>query len=120
MRVSEATHNEIIQPNHVYIAPARTIMELVSSDGHSTGCALERWTAGLGTSAARSMCCSDRSRRSAGKAAVGAILTGMGKDGAEGMFEMRQAGAHTRSARTRQSSLIYGMPRVARSSVGAP
>ena len=47
-----------------------------------------------------------------GKSAVGAILTGMGKDGAEGLLEMRQAGAIT-LGQDEESALIYGMPRVA-------
>ena len=50
--------------------------------------------------------------RTAGNAAIGVILTGMGKDGAEGMLEMRQAGAIT-LGQDEASSLIYGMPRVA-------
>jgi two-component system chemotaxis response regulator CheB len=50
--------------------------------------------------------------RIAGAKAVGAILTGMGKDGAEGLLEMRQAGAAT-FGQDEASSLIYGMPRVA-------
>jgi two-component system chemotaxis response regulator CheB len=50
--------------------------------------------------------------RVAGKSAVGAILTGMGKDGAEGLLEMRKAGAIT-LGQDEASSLIYGMPRAA-------
>ena len=50
--------------------------------------------------------------RVAGRSAVGVILTGMGKDGAEGMLELRQAGATT-LGQDEESSLIYGMPRVA-------
>ena len=53
-----------------------------------------------------------RRRASAAKSAVGAILTGMGKDGAEGMLELRQAGAIT-LGQDEESSLIYGMPRAA-------
>ncbi|HVM60239.1 MAG TPA: chemotaxis response regulator protein-glutamate methylesterase [Verrucomicrobiae bacterium] len=48
----------------------------------------------------------------AGKNAVGAILTGMGADGAKGLLEMRQAGAHT-IAQDETSSVVYGMPREA-------
>lgn len=50
--------------------------------------------------------------RYAGKNAVGAILTGMGDDGARGLLEMRQAGAYT-IAQDEESCVVYGMPRVA-------
>jgi len=46
---------------------------------------------------------------SAGKNAIGVILTGMGDDGAQGMLEMHQAGAHT-IAQDQDSCVVYGMP----------
>ena len=45
----------------------------------------------------------------AGSNAVGAILTGMGADGAQGLHRMRQAGAHT-IAQDEPSSIVFGMP----------
>lgn len=45
----------------------------------------------------------------AGRNSVGIILTGMGKDGANGLLKMRQAGART-IAQDEKSSVIYGMP----------
>lgn len=47
-----------------------------------------------------------------GPMAVGAILTGMGRDGARGLKLMRDAGAHT-VGQSPGSALVYGMPRVA-------
>ncbi len=44
--------------------------------------------------------------------ALGVILTGMGRDGADGLLTMRQAGART-LGQDAASSLIYGMPRTA-------
>jgi PAS domain S-box-containing protein len=43
----------------------------------------------------RSMCCSARSPKYAGKNAMGVIMTGMGDDGARGLKEMHDAGART-------------------------
>ena len=47
-----------------------------------------------------------------GKQAVAVILTGMGKDGAQGMLRMRQAGART-FGQDEASCVVYGMPREA-------
>lgn len=48
----------------------------------------------------------------AGKNAIGVILTGMGKDGAEGMLHMKEAGAYT-IAQDEKSSIVFGMPKEA-------
>ncbi len=48
----------------------------------------------------------------AGQHAIGVILTGMGQDGAQGLLEMRQAGART-IGQDQSTSLVYGMPRAA-------
>ncbi|MDR1663752.1 MAG: chemotaxis protein CheB [Clostridiales bacterium] len=44
--------------------------------------------------------------------AVGVILTGMGSDGARGLLNMRQQGAHT-IGQDEKTSVVYGMPRAA-------
>ena len=48
----------------------------------------------------------------AGQNAVGAILTGMGADGAKGLLAMRQAGART-IAQDEATSIVFGMPKEA-------
>jgi two-component system chemotaxis response regulator CheB len=50
--------------------------------------------------------------KTVGAMAVGAILTGMGRDGARGLKLMRDAGAYT-VGQSQASALVYGMPRVA-------
>ncbi len=50
--------------------------------------------------------------RHAGADALGIILTGMGKDGAQGLLEMKKAGAAT-IAQDEASSAVYGMPKEA-------
>lgn len=48
----------------------------------------------------------------AGANAIGAILTGMGNDGAKGLLNMRQNGAYT-VAQDEASSIVFGMPKEA-------
>ncbi len=50
--------------------------------------------------------------RCAGRNVVGALLTGMGADGAKGLLAMREAGAHT-IAQDEETSVVWGMPREA-------
>ena len=50
--------------------------------------------------------------RVAGKNAVGAILTGLGADGADGLLEMKEAGAKT-IAQDEKSCVVFGMPKEA-------
>jgi len=47
-----------------------------------------------------------------GPGSAAALLTGMGKDGAQGLLALRQAGAFT-VAQDEESSIVYGMPREA-------
>jgi len=50
--------------------------------------------------------------KSAGKNAVGAILTGMGADGAKGLLEMSESGAYT-IAQDEATCVVFGMPKEA-------
>ncbi len=59
--------------------------------------------------ALRSMCFSSPWRASLGHRAIACLLTGMGKDGAQGLLSARQAGAVT-VAQNEASSVVFGMP----------
>ncbi|NPA36452.1 MAG: chemotaxis response regulator protein-glutamate methylesterase [Chlorobi bacterium] len=50
--------------------------------------------------------------RYAGKNALGILLTGMGNDGAKGLLELKESGAHT-IAQDEQTSVVFGMPKEA-------
>ena len=108
--VSEAKNQERILPGHVYIAPGNFHLK-VRRSGANYVCQLtdDEPVSGHKPSV-------DVLFRSVadvvGKNAVGVILTGMGKDGAAGMKEMRDAGAST-IGQDEPSSVVYGMPKVA-------
>ena len=110
MSVSEAVHNEAAEPNHVYIAPGGLQLELIRVGGYYR-CSVTDAPPVSGHCPSVDVLFRSVARV-AGRAAVGAILTGMGRDGADGMLEMRNAGAIT-LGQDEASSLIYGMPRAA-------
>jgi len=107
MTVSEAQDGQLILPGHVYIAPGDQHL-LVVRDGARYVCRLDD-----GPPVNRHKPSVDVLFRSvaqqAGRNAIGVILTGMGKDGALGLKEMREAGSPT-LAQDEATSVVWGMP----------
>jgi two-component system chemotaxis response regulator CheB len=110
MTVSQALHDQVIEPGHVYIAPGSHHLELYRVGGRNI-CRLSDSPPVSGHRPSVDVLFRSAARV-AGKSAIGVILTGMGKDGAEGMLELRQAGGIT-LGQNEESCLIYGMPRAA-------
>ncbi len=107
--VCEATDGAPLRPGTVYIAPGGTHHMIL--DGGVTGTV--RLVAQDKVNGHRpSADLLFRSVAPLGGKAVGAILTGMGDDGARGLLAMRQAGART-FGQTRGCCVVWGMPRVA-------
>ncbi|HKR43164.1 MAG TPA: chemotaxis protein CheB, partial [Paraburkholderia sp.] len=114
--VKEAEHGERVLPGHAYIAPGHAHLLLARSGANyiahlSDDPPVNRHRPSV-----------DVLFRSAalhaGKNAIGVILTGMGRDGAAGLLEMRQAGAYT-LAQDEASCIVFGMPREAIAMGGA-
>jgi two-component system, chemotaxis family, protein-glutamate methylesterase/glutaminase len=110
MTVCEAADKQRIQPGCVYIAPGSHHLEL-NRDGLAYVCRLHDGPQVSGHRPSVDVLFRSGARV-AGAKAIGVILTGMGKDGAEGLLELRKAGACT-LGQDEATSLIYGMPRVA-------
>lgn len=108
--VKEAQHGERVLPGHAYIAPGHSHLLLKRSGGNYL-CELNQ-----GPPVNRHRPSVDVLFRSAancaGPNAIGLILTGMGKDGAAGMLEMKQAGAHN-FAQDEATCVVFGMPKEA-------
>ncbi|MBB3329722.1 two-component system chemotaxis response regulator CheB [Halomonas campaniensis] len=110
IRVKEAEEGERVLPGHAYIAPGDAHLRLARSGANyvarlDDGPPVNRHRPSVDVlfhSAATQ----------AGRNAIGVLLTGMGKDGAAGLLEMRQAGAPT-IAQDEASCVVFGMPREA-------
>src|SRR5574340_188590 len=108
--VKEAEHNERILPGHAYIAPGHSHL-LLKRSGANYMTKLDQ-----GELVNRHRPSVDVLFRSAanvaGANALGIILTGMGKDGVQGLLEMKQAGSYT-IAQDEASCVVFGMPKEA-------
>lgn len=108
--VKEAEGGERILPGHAFIAPGHSHMLLARSGANyitqlDQGPEVNRHRPSVDVLFRSAAKC-------AGKNAVGVIMTGMGKDGALGMLEMRDAGSQN-FAQDEASCVVFGMPREA-------
>jgi len=108
--VAEATHGERVLPGHAYIAPGDMHMRLARS-GANYVIELDQ-SEPVNRHRPSVDVLFHSAARTAGKNAIGVILTGMGRDGAAGMLAMREAGART-LAQDEASCVVFGMPREA-------
>jgi two-component system chemotaxis response regulator CheB len=111
LQVKEAQDNERLQEGVVYIAPGHSHLMVKPAPNMGYATALSN-----GSPVNRHRPSVDVLFRSAanvvGKHCIGVILTGMGRDGANGMLELRQAGAYN-LAQDQASCVVFGMPREA-------
>jgi len=108
--VEEAFDGAPIVPGRVYLAPASVDKHLGLEGGTSLKCKLLDGPAVSGHRP--SVDVMFKSACAYGSRTVGVILTGMGKDGAEGLLNIRSAGGST-IGQDEASSIVYGMPKMA-------
>jgi two-component system, chemotaxis family, protein-glutamate methylesterase/glutaminase len=107
LTVYEAEDGQQVLPGHAYIAPGDRHL-LIVRDGSRYVCRLDD-----GAPVNRHKPSVDVLFRSVaqnvGRNAIGMLLTGMGRDGARGLLEMRDAGSPT-LAQDEATSVVWGMP----------
>ncbi|MBS1637565.1 MAG: chemotaxis-specific protein-glutamate methyltransferase CheB [Bacteroidetes bacterium] len=111
LKVSMAKKNDVLEPGVVLIAPGSRNMVVKTNEHGQVVCDFtsKRYKeynfpsiTGLMLSVAETY----------GARSIGIILTGMGKDGAEGLLAIKNEGGYT-IAQSRETCVVYGMPREA-------
>ncbi|GGE71201.1 MAG TPA: chemotaxis response regulator protein-glutamate methylesterase [Paenalcaligenes hominis] len=111
VQVHEAEHGQRVLPGHVYLAPGGIAHMKLARSGANYVVELED-SEPVNRHRPSVDVLFNSAAEIAGKNAIGVILTGMGKDGAQGMLAMKKAGAMT-FAQDEASCVVFGMPREA-------
>lgn len=110
MRVKEAENGDLIQTGTVYIAPGGMQMEIIKR-GSQMATVVRHGEKVSGHIPSVDVLF-ESVAKNIGSNACGVILTGMGKDGAKGMLEMKKAGCYN-FGQDEESCIVYGMPKAA-------
>ena len=110
INVVEAQGNERVLPGHAFIAPGHSHL-LLKRSGANYMTELSQ-AAPVNHHRPSVEVLFRSAAKNAGPNVIGVMLTGMGKDGANAMLEMRQAGAYN-FAQNEATCVVFGMPREA-------
>lgn len=108
--ITEARNGAPLLPGHVYVAPGGDQHLEIAGNDRLT-CRLKRGEPVNGHCPSVDVLFNSAAA-AAGKRALGVILTGMGRDGAQGLLAMKRAGSTT-IGQDEASSVVYGMPKAA-------
>jgi two-component system chemotaxis response regulator CheB len=110
IRVKEAAHHEDILPGHAYLAPGHSHLSLERAGMRYRTVLSQEPPVNRHRPSVEVLFLS--AAKQLGADAIGVMLTGMGKDGAVAMLEMKRAGAYN-FAQDEASCVVFGMPREA-------
>ncbi len=110
INVREAEHNDPILPGHAYIAPGGKHLWVKREGGQTLAKLSTEPPMNLHRPSVDFLFLS--LAKFVGADATGVLMTGMGRDGAQGMLEMKKKGAWN-IAQDEATSVIFGMPREA-------
>lgn len=108
--VKEAEQGDLLKSGRVLVAPGGMQMQVINHHGELKVALHEAEATELHKPSVDILFHSVA--RAAGSNAIGILLTGMGRDGAEGLLAMRKDGAHT-FAQDRDHCIVFGMPKAA-------
>ena len=107
LRVQEAEEGQQVLPGHAYVAPGDRHLRIDRS-GARYVCRLDQGPAVNHLRPSVDVLF-ESVAQAAGARAIGVLLTGMGRDGAQGLLQMRKEGSQT-IAQDEASSVVWGMP----------
>jgi len=117
LRVTEAQEGDKIEVNRVYLAPGGMHMRVGATVGGNRHIQLDDGPTMWGVKPAADPLFTSVAEEF-GRQCVGVVLTGMGRDGSEGLHSIRAAGGGA-VVQDRATSTIYGMPQAALHRAGA-